>query len=114
MLSEVNANEADMSEASEVEMMPLLVRNRGRDTETSAESSSGSCLEQHQQQQQMVVTVPPFRGDLASPLDSPFGGAVSLFNATGAAMMGMRQTLLTGPPAVWQGSVTRVRPSLVI
>lgn len=34
------------------------------------------------------------------------GGAAALFNATGAAMMGMGQTLVTGPPAAWQGSVT--------
>ncbi|CAM6091485.1 unnamed protein product [Calypogeia fissa] len=107
MLSEAHINEAEASGSSEVEMTPLIVR----DTRSSEESSSSPV-----EQQQIVVTVPPFR-DSAAQSESPlalanFGGAVQLFNATGAAMMGMGQTLLTGPPAVWQGLVSRVQTTL--
>ncbi|CAM6089970.1 unnamed protein product [Calypogeia fissa] len=107
MLSEARMDEAEASGSSAVEMTPLIVR----DTRSSEESSSSTV-----EQPQMVVTVPPFR-DSEAQSESPlalanFEGAVQLFNATGAAMMGMGQTLLTGPPAVWQGLVSRVQTTL--
>lgn len=66
--------------------------------------------EQRTEGQQANVTLPSAREPLDpasenSSILGNFGGAVSLFNATSAAMLGMSQSLMSGPPAVWQGSV---------
>ncbi|KAL3675089.1 hypothetical protein R1sor_025037 [Riccia sorocarpa] len=54
----------------------------------------------------------PPEGSGSGSLLSNFGGAVSLFSATSAAVLGMSQTLISGPPAVWQGLVQRVQTTL--
>jgi hypothetical protein len=43
-----------------------------------------------------------------------FEGAKAFFDATSSAVMGMGQAFFTGPPALFQGSVTYVRSSLVL
>ncbi|OAE27091.1 hypothetical protein AXG93_4278s1100 [Marchantia polymorpha subsp. ruderalis] len=73
--------------------------------------------EQRTEGQQANVTLPSAREPLDpasenSSILGNFGGAVSLFNATSAAMLGMSQSLMSGPPAVWQGLVARVQTTL--
>ncbi|KAL2623682.1 hypothetical protein R1flu_003887 [Riccia fluitans] len=85
--------------------------------EPSTSGLSSSENEEMTSGQGAVADLSSARGslDLASGsgnLLGNFGGAVSLFNATSAAVLGMSQTLISGPPAVWQGLVQRVQTTL--